>query len=420
MHYADVNGDGVIVDMRIKDDKDEWKVSEADPRIMVHREPYEYGGEYYRLLPEGHIEDFDGVEISIPRPQDGNLNRNYPYKWGPENEQYGAGEHPLSEPEIMAVVRFVMDHPNIAGALNYHTNAGAVLLPFESGEGGMPFEDQAVFRQVGEIGAKTTGYGLIADEDDFNIPNVPPRLGTSGGFLYVQRGIVALVTELWDVYQEAGIEKDWLFPIRPLSEKENLKLLKWNDEQLNGEGFVPWTPFEHPQLGEVEIGGWKRLFMFRNPPAHKLEEMCHKNTLFSLKHAMMTPRVQIADVTITPLADGVIKVEVVVENVGYLPTNVTKQAINAEVALPVVVEVKLGDGVELVAGKEKVELGHLAGRSERTMKYSRFIDWHASAKKAEWVVQLGDVGSAEIEVQAISQRGGWDSRHLVLSRETKV
>jgi murein tripeptide amidase MpaA len=414
LHYADVNGDGFVSDMRIRDDRGEWKISEQDPRILVHRELWEHGGEYYRLLPEGEIEDFEGVDALVPQPQDGNLNRNYPYAWGPENEQYGAGEHPLSEPEIMAITRFVLDHPNIHGAVNYHTNAGVILLPFEVPPGGTPYEDTVVFKRIGEMGAETTGYGLLADEKDFNIPNVPRRLGTSGGFLYVQRGIMGIVTELWDVYAEAGIEKDWFFPIQPLDEEESLKLLKWSDEQLDGEGFMDWTPFEHPQLGPVELGGWKRLFMFRNPPAHHLPDMCHKNMMFTLKHALTAPRLNISGVEITKVDADLYKVEAIVENLGYLPTYVSRRAIDAKVVTPVTAELVLDDGVELVAGKLQQDLDHLSGRSERGMQYSRFINWHKASKKAEWVVRVRNGGSAEITVKALSQRAGQDARTVNL------
>ncbi len=414
LHYADVNGDGFVSDMRIRDDKGEWKISDKDPRILVHRELWEYGGEYYRLLPEGEIEDFDGADAVIPRPQDGNLNRNYPYAWGPENEQYGAGEYPLSEPEIMAVTRFILDHPNINGAVNYHTNAGVILLPFEVPPGGTPYEDTVVMQRIGEMGAKITGYGLLADENDFNIPNVPRRQGTSGGLLYVQRGIIGIVTELWDVYAAAGIEKDWFFPIRPLDEEENLKLLKWSDEQLDGEGFMDWTPFEHPQLGPVELGGWKRLFMFRNPPPHHLPEMCRKNMMFTLKHALTAPRLNISEVEITQVADELYKVEAIIENLGYLPTFVTRRAIDAKVVTPVIAELVLDDGVELVAGKLEQDMDHLSGRSERGMKYSRFINWYKTSKKAEWVVRVRGSGPAQVTVKALSQRAGQDARRVIL------
>jgi murein tripeptide amidase MpaA len=415
LHYGDVNGDGLVMDMRIPDEDGEWKVSEKDPRLLIPRLPYEFGGEYYRMMPEGMIEDFDGVEIPIPRPMDGNLNRNYPYKWFPEYRQYGAGEYPMSEPEIEAVVKFLLKHNNIAGAINYHTNAGAVLLPFETGEGGMPYEDQVVFRMIGEMGAEMTGYGLIADESDFNLPNAKERTGTSTGVLYVQQGITALVTELWDVYKESGIEKESFFQHRPWSEDDMLKLLKFNDEKANGESFVDWTPFEHPQLGPVEIGGWKRMFMFRNPPAGEyLADMCHKNALFSLHHAALAPCVRLKDVTVTPVSDGVFKIEAVVANKGFLPTYVTRQAVHADAVEPVEAALELGDGVELVSGKLATELGQLAGRSERGMKYSRFREWHATAKKVEWVVRLIGADKGEVVVRSLSQRGGIDVQSLTL------
>jgi len=414
LHYADMNDDDIIVDMRIPDENGEWKVSEKDPRLLVQREPYEYGGEYYRRLPEGYIEDFDGVEIPIPRPRDGNLNRNYPYNWGPESEQYGAGEYPLSEPAIEAVVKFILGHPNIAGAINFHTNAGAILLPFNKGAK-MPFEDQTVFKRIGKIGADATGYGLIADEKQFNMPNAKPRRGTASGFLYTQLGIICSVVELWDVYKESGIEKDWFYQHRPLTEEQKLKLLKWSDEELEGEGFMDWTPFEHPQLGPVEIGGWKRLFMFRNPPGHRLEEMCHKNAMFVIKHALCAPQLRVSEASLVQLADDVFKVEAVIENQGYLPTNVTKRAVDADVVEPVQAEIELSDGLELVSGRQKVEVGHLAGRAERAMKYSRFIDWHPTGKKVEWVVRLQDgQSSGEVKVRATSQRAGRDVRELVV------
>ncbi len=108
----DINGDGLIVQMRIEDPAGEWKVSEDDPRLMVQRAPGEVGGgPYYRLYREGELRGaWDGVTIEIEKPRDGNLNRNYPAGWRPEFRQYGAGEYPLSEPEALATAQFIRDH----------------------------------------------------------------------------------------------------------------------------------------------------------------------------------------------------------------------------------------------------------------------------------------------------------------------
>jgi len=179
LHYADINGDGVIVDMRIKDDDGEWKVSEKDPRLMIQRKPDEFGGEYYRIIPEGWIEEYDGAEIIIPKPQDGNLNRQYPYGWGPEGEQYGSGDYPLSEPEIEAVVRFHTAHPNIAGAINYHTNAGIILPPTHIAGKPVPFADRSLIERIGKMGEEATGYSVLTSEESFSWPGMHPRMGTA-------------------------------------------------------------------------------------------------------------------------------------------------------------------------------------------------------------------------------------------------
>ena len=415
LHYKDVNEDGCIVDMRWRDPTGEWKVSDKDPRLMLQRQPDEYGGEYYRLVPEGMINNFDGAEIPIPRPMDGNMNRNYPYDWGPEGEQYGAGEYPLSEPEIEAIVTFIKDHPNITGAINYHTHAGAILAPFNLKGEDLPLQDEMLYKRFGDMGKEETGYHFILKEEEFNSPGQGRRMGTASAFLYGQLGIVCFVTELWDVYAEAGIEKDWFFLTQELPEEDSLKLLKWNDEQLKGEAFVEWTPFDHPQLGEVEIGGWRRLYMFRNPPAHMLEEMCRKNAGFTLKHAAAAPEVHIGDVEVEALGDGVYRVRAVVENWGYLSTNLTEQAKRVEAAKPVMARIELGEGLELADVKAEIELGDLAGRADRRRKYSRFRDWGAPAKKAEWVVRNTGGGSApRVTVIATSKTGGVDRRTVDL------
>jgi murein tripeptide amidase MpaA len=112
-YLADVDGDGCITEMRIPDPNGEWKVSEHDDRLMVIREPDEQGGQYYRILPEGFVRDWDGASIDLHRPQEINLNRGYPLYWTAPRLQLGASPYPVSEPENRAVVEWFLSHPNI-------------------------------------------------------------------------------------------------------------------------------------------------------------------------------------------------------------------------------------------------------------------------------------------------------------------
>ena len=152
-------------------------------------------------------------------------------------------------------------------------------------------EDKLLYLAMGELGVAETGYPLISVYEDFTPDKSLKRYGSSIDWSFGALGIPTFSTELWDVFTAAGIERDDFYPLRNFPEDDQLKLLHWQDEALGGEGFMPWTPFEHPQLGPVEIGGWKRMFTFRNPPpAQYLEEMARANCRFTLRHAASAPQ----------------------------------------------------------------------------------------------------------------------------------
>ena len=91
--------------------------------------------------------------------------------------------------------------------------------------------------------------------------------------MYDHMGVFAWTVEIWSPQRQAGITDlkfiDWY---REHPVEDDLKLLKWSDEALGGRGYVDWYPFEHPQLGKVELGGWDMLYAWRNPPPEFLEQ----------------------------------------------------------------------------------------------------------------------------------------------------
>lgn len=112
----DIDGDGRILQMRIPDPNGLWKAHPEEPRLLIRRDPVESGGTYYRLLPEGRVDGYDGFTLRVKkRPQGLDLNRNFPGSWRQEFEQLGAGPYPTSEPEVRAVVDFITRHTNITG-----------------------------------------------------------------------------------------------------------------------------------------------------------------------------------------------------------------------------------------------------------------------------------------------------------------
>ena len=382
----DINGDGLIVQMRIEDPAGEWKVSEEDPRLMVQREPGEVGGgPYYRLYREGEVRgEWDGVTIEIEKPRDGNLNRNYPAGWRPEFRQYGAGDHPLSEPEALATAQFILDHPNIAGMQCYHTHGGLHLRPsLVEPDNALPRFDRSLYNTIGEMGTELTGYPVISVYEEFTTDPDQPRVGSLMQWSYDEFGIITFSTELWNPELAAGIANPAKYQIRARSVEDEIALLRYNDEHLGGQGFVNWTPFDHPQLGRVEIGGWTHMYTFRNPPPlsmasseeakNFLRGTIHTNCLFTLKHAACAPLVRIERLDAEPLGADLYKISAVVANHGFLPTYLTQRALEHHAAGAVQLSLESSDGVELIMGSPAQEIGHLAGRDERTALWSPWM-----------------------------------------------
>jgi murein tripeptide amidase MpaA len=438
----DVDGDGEIVKMRVEDPNGDWRESEEDPRVMVKRAPDEFGGVYYKIFTEGIIKDYDGGEIKTAPPRwIGGTNRNWPERWKPESRAYGA-DVPLDEPEARAQADFWRTHKNICGGLAYHTHGGLIVRSSSAvPDSELNIRDIATYEYIGDIGTALTGeaqYPSVSGNSSlFTLDPTKPRVGTAKDFFFGIMGVYAWTYELWDMAGMAGVgnfkERGGIRFTRfeNRTEEENLRLLEWNDEALGGEGFVEWKPTDHPQLGRVEIGGWKDKFTWKNPPPKFLEEECRKSGTFMLKYATLTPLVELTEANAEEVAPGLYMVSAVVKNQGFLPTNITEQALKAKVAKKVTMEVELGDAAELVMGKGKQELDHLEGRSHRVPGRfytplgpkrdppGRFFggmfvtgSGDRSLQAAEWLVKAEE--GTQITVIAYSEKGGVDRKLITL------
>jgi murein tripeptide amidase MpaA len=221
----------------------------------------------------------------------------------------------------------------------------------------------------------------------------------------------SFATELWDIQSRAGIERpanDPMRTVREQTEEDGLKLLKFNDEQLGGRGFVAWQPFEHPQLGQVEIGGWKSKEVRQNAPAEFLQDECERNAKFSLRQAAMLPKLAIGDVEVEKIADDAFVVRATIENHGFLPTNGSDQAQRNGLTEPVEVEIK---GATPIIGKQKQQIGQLQGRSAaRGMMFAFGMGKVDNERLLEWLVR----GNGSCTITARSEKGGTVRREVTL------
>lgn len=413
LYPHDIDGDGMVLEMRVKDPDGAWKVSDKDPRLMVQRKPDEFGGTYYRIFTEGLIRNYDGEIVKVAPPVQGlDFNRNFPYSWAPEGEELGAGPYALSEPETHALVKFVSEHPNISGSISYHTYSGAILRPYsDRPDDAMAIDDVWTYQAIGARGQELTGYPHISVYHEFRYHPRKVMHGSFDGWAYENQGIFAFVVELWDLIGEAGIkDRDFIGWMRNHPEEDDLKILQWNDEHLNGEGFVNWRPFQHPQLGEVEIGGWIDQYTMNNPPHKFLLKCLEPNTEFVIAHAAMLPRLELRKLVAEQISEGVYRVQANLANSGYLPTYTSRRAQAIKAVRPIIVTLDLPEGASLVSGELKQEIGHLEGRANNESLWTRSASV-SNVRKLEWVVRV-PAGSS-INLTAVAQRAGTVSGSVV-------
>jgi murein tripeptide amidase MpaA len=414
----DIDGDGRMLMMRIPDPNGNWKKHPDEPRLMIRRDPDETGGEYYRILPEGKFDEpFDPAILTLQPKKEGlDLNRNFPSNWRQEHEQGGAGPYPTSEPEVRAIVDFIAKHPNITGGVTFHTWSGVLLRPYShQPDDAFPAEDLWTYQKIGAKGTEITGYPNISVYHDFKYHPKEYISGVFDDWMYDHMGVFAWTVEIWSPQRQAGITDykfiDW-FREHPV--EDDLKLLKWSDEALGGRGYVDWYEFEHPQLGKVELGGWDMLYAWRNPPPEFLEKEVALFPDWLVWHLLISPKLEIYEAAVEPLGDALYKVRLVVQNTGWLPTYITKKAVEKKLVRGVVAEIELPDGATLRTGKLREELGQLEGRA---YKPSAVTFWSADPTddraKVEWVVHAPQGGI--VRLIARHERAGVTRAELPLA-----
>ena len=413
---ADIDGDGLVGAMRKADPDGELVElrSESgevlDPPVMVARLP-EDPGPYYKLYPEGHIANFDGRAIPAPYFLSDNFydfNRNFPYQWAPEPQQAGAGHYPGSAPETRAVLDFATRHPNIMVWLNLHTFGGVLIRPLgDKPDAKMDVGDRAIFEQVEAWMTEHTGYPTVSGFHEFLYEPDKPLHGDMSDYAYHQRGALAYVVELWDLFRQLGIErkKPFVDHYVKFSRKDMRALAAFDREHNGGRIFKAWRTVGHPQLGEVEVGGFDPRVGIWNPPYERLDETCQAQSAAFLRVAALVPRVTV-EVVRQERAEGHTRIELRIVNRGYLGTC----GLPSAKALPHSEPLRLkatGEGLTVLAPAETVlEIGHLDGWGSGLYGGpSTFAPWTRGNGHERFVTLLVQ-GSGTVKVQLDSCRVG--------------
>ncbi len=419
----DLDGNGLITQMRVKDPEGDYILDPNEPRLLIKADQAKGETGVWRLLTEGRDNDHDEA-WNEDGPGGVNFNRNFPYDY--RFFAADSGAHQVSEAETRALADFVVAHPNIGIVFTFGAADNLTQTPKGEPGGKRPpkaihEDDLPFYRELGHAWREALGL-----KKELNGGSEP---GTFSDWMYYDRGRNSLAARAWSpslqlelakaAKEKAEAEKEVgqaepkaraasESKSKPAAEKkkssddnrnaEDRAFLKWLDENAPG-AFLPWKAFQHPDFPgkQVEIGGFAP-FVRSNPPENLLPELTVKHAKFLTELAGNLPRIGIRQAKAKHLGSGIYEITVQVENTGYLPTSLAQGQVTDEV-YPTRVVLKL-DPKAFLSGRRTTPLETIDGSGGmREVRYTVHVKGQGKVD-IEVISMLGGTAQATIELNA--------------------
>jgi len=387
IYPEDLNGDGLILNIRQAHPDGDLVADPADSRLLIQRRA-DSPGPYYRVLPEGLVHDWDGSDRVLmgglhafypqkPERMGGRYfdwNRNWSYNWRTEAEQQGSGDFPFSEPEMRHFARFLHSHTKIFGLLGYHCGHASIIRPPASGV--IDDLDLADDQVMEELANKGEAYLDVPRLMLFDPSSGDQRYKGKGGhsldFGYHHLGIFGFEIELGTIMNAAGLKtEDFLeWTGEEDGDRWMRRLMTWWDDRGRKDTlFEPWRSFDHPQLGAVELGGF-HWTVLDNPLVSVLAPTLDGAYRFTVEHARRHPHTVMEDISVIRFDTRTYRIRMRIANRGQWPTHVTSKGKTLKRMKTVKTGFRPATGVKLLSNAGHMDLGHLPG-----VVGSRVVEW---------------------------------------------
>lgn len=319
----DLDGDGNICMMRIKDPLGDYKTDPEESRLMIPVKPGEKG--VWTLLNQEGIDNDNDGKINEDPEGYYDANRNWGSDWQPSYVQSGAGNFPLSALGVKAIATYIHKRPNIIVNFAFHNSGGMWLRAPSHKEERLDPRDVSVYDLIGKNALKMTpGYVYQPSYDLYD------TYGDTDSHMFNLEGSYTFVGELFmrsqETYRE-NVNK----PLTPTTEtesssgrrgnnpEESREQIKFNDYLGLNELYKPWKAYKHPVYGDIEIGGWVKLSS-RLPHPFMLPELVHRNAMVVLYAAEQTPEISMDIFDVKEIGKNLHQVRVRLKNEKGLPS----------------------------------------------------------------------------------------------------
>lgn len=172
-------------------------------------------------------------------------------------------------------------------------------------------------------------------------------------------------------------------------------ILAFYDKNPGNSVFINWTKYNHPDLGELEIGGFIP-FCDNTPPIALADSLIKIQIPWIFKLTEQLPLLKISDTKITPKGGGIYQLEAWISNDRYLPYPTAMGKKNKQPA-PVVCALD-GKEINILSGRKRMVITGVPGMKK---------------VKIEWLVQAEK--GADLTLKLTSKSAGNDSKQLKIA-----
>lgn len=447
----DLNGDGYITLMRVPDPAGKWIIDPDEPRLLLPTDSNVDHGAKYTIHTEGKDDDRDGLFNEDPLGGV-RLDRNFPHY-----RDYHRGTirtWPDASEETEALLEYMNDRPNIGVVLNLSSQNGALallhppsdmkddpmlevpktlahLLHLEVGKAYARSEILEKMKIVGFdidgedqrslLAAQITGLESLPaihpdDRDylqqiyvrygetlgtDFDRTQILPGNRSWGDFsVYsaMRYGVSVIGSGIWSIPQSSdasqirGCEDN---PVKSvLSNRLNRDALAWSDRNPQQNGFIPWTPVDHPDLENAEVGGFRPYFKI-HPESSHLNEIIDPHINFFIDLLAHLPQALIDRVQVTAMADRKYRIRATFINPGWFPT-ATSQGLEFRSSFPMVARIRPSAEQMIWSGEPFEEFPAIAPGKSHTVEW--IVQGPRGSTLPLWISSL-KVGTDRTEVE---------------------
>jgi hypothetical protein len=198
------------------------------------------------------------------------------------------------------------------------------------------------------------------------------------------------VVEIWSPNKEAGItDYKWIDWYRDHPVEDDLKLLKWSDEQCGGQAHVDWQPFRHPQLGHGRDRRLGQDELLAQPAAAPARARGRAVPGWMTQLGLSLPKLELLRTEVRALGPDTWRVRLAVANSGWLPAYVSQRALERKTVRGTVFNIHLPAGASLVSGLPREVAGHLEGHAPKSSQQAFLPTRELTGDRAvaEWIVK---------------------------------